>query len=242
MTWPVFITTGSPDGQDSIRGLVAAAVITFWLRHREASQIIVLDAGADVRLWTTLRTWGYGAHPALDIVRLPPDDSQRRRHIESQRYARDLGAPYYVATDDDIMPRPEFSVAMAVALAERDPHYAMVTALLSSCTLPHTIEDAPSSMESAPVAEGGAGGGLRVWRTAAAIDYPPPDPSAPRAYDRVLATAIRAAGHQVGYYTSVAPRSLRVAHFPGGAYSTVWPDLAVPAAFPRDTHAESGCD
>ena len=239
MTWPVFITTGSP-APDDLRGIVAAAVVLYWLRHREAGPVVVLDAGAPEVTWSTLRGLGYLAGRDFHVVHLPIDDSQRQRHVVAHQLAVTFKADYYAATDDDIVPRPEFSLATAFALMDLDPSFALVCALLRSCDVPHVVAGTVPGQESQPIAECGAAGGLRLWRSDVALSRPPPDPSAPRSYDRPLCQAVRDVGRKVGYFTTASPRSLRVAHFPGAAYSTVWPDLAVPHVFPRDGHAENG--
>jgi hypothetical protein len=154
------------------------------------------------------------------------------------------GAEEYWVADDDIIPRPEFSLSLASDLAAAKPNLGLIGAWLPVCGLPHLFRptDHSDPREARDqVEEFGRGvGGLRLMRGSAmaAVDaagWPDFDPGIP-GYDVPLARALRAVGRPTGYFTDRAPRSLRCTHL-GECVSELWPHLDRGAEFPWDYDA-----
>lgn len=245
---PVFVTTGA---RSLFVGGIAGSVLDYWMRHREAAPVVVLDWGADQRWWGSLAAWGYvpgrgepfpGTGRLLRVP-IPAATSQRDRHAAALTFARDLGAAWCVQTDDDILPRAECSLEAAVRLIESarttrpafgmpaGTPYGCVGIKLPKCHLPHIL-DGETPVVGPPIREAGAVGGLRFLSTT--IDparLPPYDP-AMRGYDPLLCDAVRAQGLAVGVFWDAAPLGLRATHL-RQEWSSVWPYHAIPDTLPR---------
>ena len=239
--FPVYITTGA----DSLFvGGFALSVVDYWMRHTQADPVTVLDWGADSRFWIAMDSWGYRPGCGKLRIRLMnPDTSQRERHVIALTEAREMGAAWLVQADDDILPRPEFSIATGVRLAEETrttrpafdmptgTPYGLVSVKLPPCNMPHAGD--PNAAGPMPViAEAGAMGGLRFMSTKLDPDKLPPYEPKRRGYDVLLCDEVRAQGMAVGCFWDAAPIGLRATHL-RREYSTVWPGLKIDNTFPR---------
>lgn len=238
---PVFLTTGA---DSMFVGGIAASLVDYWMRHQEASPVTVLDWGADPRWWNGMLAWGYMANGGTKLRRflLHADTSQRMRHVVALGAAQRMKAEWFVQTDDDILPRAEFSPHAAVEILRSacttqpafgmpaGTPYGLVQVKLPPCNLPHA--GTPDG-EYPVIREAGAVGGLRFISTALDPDGLPPYDPQKRGYDPLLCDAVREQGLAVGAFWDAAPLGLRATHL-RREYSTVWPNLSLPDTLPRE--------
>lgn len=237
---PVYLTTLAR--QDPIRELFAMGVLSYWVRHREVSSVTVIIPQAEEHGWKRVtQAWAdvEARHPSLaaaaalkriEFRETELDGSQRRRHIIASALARASGAEFFVQADDDILPRVEMSVAVALDLMRQAPRCAMAVLALPNCPLAgHT-----RSPTGAPIAGDQPAGGVRFCRTAAFAEHPWPESSLGvtcsmchehhgPGYDVPLWEGLQKRGWTVGVFGDSSPPTLRATNLiECSALSSVW--------------------
>lgn len=125
---------------------------------------------------------------------MPPRDFQRYRREFAEAQSR---TPYYVLTDDDILPDEDAPILDGVAELHHHPKLAVASAWLHN--EPLVKQDAAGPDLCAGVTTMLDVGGLRFVRRGAMTEWPPLDPAYAGGYDRTQCDWLRANGWQVGY-------------------------------------------
>lgn len=218
---------------------MAATVLGWWLEQEALGhvRVTVLEVGGESGLSNILwrmvsETTGKGAFSGTPVVKLPVEDSQRRRHIVAAQLAGD--APLYVSADDDCLPYrdvvpwsvPDEPEALwdhvRRVFAER-PHLKMASFYPQPSTLrdPLTAPGVESDPDCWYVANTG---GVRVMRGGVVTpDLPPLNHKPGPGYDAVLGEWLAGGPGMHREHPCCAYFRRALCNHLGYKFSTVWP-------------------